>query len=118
MSTIGNRNASIHGWFENIQSLAASGLSAMKRVHSARRSRTATRHLLTHDDRMLDDMGVSRNDVVQALAVSWDTDPATALAEIRRRRLQADRQGLCNPASADREVVWLADAALCMQLGT
>ncbi|MFY0613455.1 MAG: DUF1127 domain-containing protein [Hyphomicrobiaceae bacterium] len=53
-----------------------------------------TAKLLTHDDRLLSDIGVSRSDVEQALNVAWDEDPAVALGEIRRRRLQADRQGL------------------------
>ena len=69
-------------------------LRRLQKIRAARRSRAVTRQLLTQDDRLLDDIGVSRNDVIQALHVAWDADPAVALAETRRRRLQADRQGL------------------------
>ncbi|MFT5508830.1 MAG: hypothetical protein ACI89J_001907 [Hyphomicrobiaceae bacterium] len=94
MSTIRSRNSAIYGLFDNLLRGAAFGLAVLKRIHEARRSRAITQLLLTHDDRMLNDIGVSRSDVEQALSVRWDVDPATMLAEIRRRRMQAERQGL------------------------
>lgn len=95
MSTIRSRNSAIYGLFDNLLRGAAFGLAVLKRIHEARRSRAITHLLLTHDDRMLNDIGVSRSDVEQALSVGgWDVDPATVLAEIRRRRMQAERQGL------------------------
>ena len=94
MSTIRSRNSAIYGLFDNLLRGAAFGLAVLKRTHEARRSRAITQLLLTHDDRMLNDIGVSRSDVEQALSVRWDVDPATMLAEIRRRRMQAERQGL------------------------
>lgn len=72
--------------------------TAVKRIYLARQARAATQHLLTHDDRILSDIGVSRNDVEQALSVDWDKDPTEALAEMRRRRMQAGRQGLVGRA--------------------
>ena len=94
MNTIRRQNTTFHRLFDGIHSSAAARLAKLRRIRVARQSRTATRQLLTHDDRLLNDIGVSRSDVDQALAVAWDADPAVALAEIRRRRLQADQQGL------------------------
>lgn len=94
MNTIRRQNIAFHWLFDGLHSRAAAGLATLRRIRVARQSRAVTRQLLTHDDRLLNDIGVSRSDVNQALAISWDADPAVALAEIRRRRLQADRQGL------------------------
>ena len=94
MNTIGRHNAPYYGLFERFQAGLAAGLSGLLRLRDARRSRAVTERLLTLDDRMLNDIGVSRGDVERALAVDWDQNPALALAEIRRRRLQADRQAL------------------------
>ncbi len=74
-------------------SIFAHAAARLKRIQSARQSRAATRLLLTHDNRLLRDIGVSRADVEQALSVGWDQDPTAALAELRRRRMRADRQG-------------------------
>ena len=94
MHTLQTQNTLFYRFFCDPRASAANLLATLKRIRMARRSRAVTRQLLTHDDRLLTDIGVSRNDVIQALHVAWDADPAVALAEIRRRRLQADRQGL------------------------
>lgn len=94
MNTIRTQNTPFHRLFDRFHGGAAAGLATFRRIRAARQARAVTQQLLTHDDRLLNDIGVSRSDVEQALAVAWDADPAVALAEVRRRRLQADRQGL------------------------
>ena len=94
MQSVQTHNTIFHRVFFDIQTNAAGIWRTLQRIRTARRSRAVTRQLLTQDDRLLTDIGVSRNDVIQALHVAWDADPAVALAEIRRRRLQADRQSL------------------------
>jgi hypothetical protein len=42
---------------------------------------------------MLTDIGIARSNIEPALSVKWNEDPAVALSEIRRRRLQAYQQG-------------------------
>lgn len=94
MTTIRWNNSIIHGLVDGFQSRVEGAVAMTRRILAARRSRAVTQRLLTHDDRMLTDIGITRNDVEQALAIAWDGDPAVALAEIRRRRMQADRQRL------------------------
>ncbi len=94
MNTIRRQNITFHRLLDGLHGRTAAGLATFRRIRVARQSRAVTRQLLTHDDRLLNDIGVSRSDVDQALAVAWDADPAVALAGIRRRRLQVDRQGL------------------------
>ena len=94
MNTIRRHKAPYDGFFERLQAGLTSGVATVVRLRDARRSRAVTERLLTMDDRMLNDIGVSRGDVEQALTVAWDQSPAVALAEISRRRVQADRQGL------------------------
>jgi MFS family permease len=65
--------------------------------------------LLTHDDRMLTDIGIARSNIEPALSVKWNEDPAVALSEIRRRRLQAYQQGFVRQRLHETEV------ALCRQ---
>lgn len=94
MITLQSQNVRFYWVLEQIYRYASYSLATLGKIRSARRSRAVTRQLLTQDDRMLDDIGVSRSDVEKALASDWDTDPAATLAEIRRRRMQADRQGI------------------------
>ena len=94
MNTIRTQSNTFHRLFDGLHGRAAAALATLRRIRTARHARAVTQQLLTFDDRMLYDIGVSRSDVEQALAVAWDADPAVALAEVRRRRLQADRQGM------------------------
>lgn len=94
MNTIRNQIAPNSALFERFQAGVAAKLTAIAKIRAARQARAVTERLLTHDDRMLTDIGVSRSDIEQALSVAWDKDPAVSLGEIRRRRMQADRQGL------------------------
>lgn len=102
MSTIRSRNSAIYGLFDNLLRGAAFGLAVLKRIHEARRSRAITQLLLTHDDRMLNDIGVSRSDVEQALSVRWDVDPATMLRKSAvaacRQKDKASFNGACTRA--------------------
>lgn len=70
------------------------GLAKLRQVREARQSRAAIERLLNHQDWQLRDIGVSRRDIEMALSVSWDENPSVALAEMRRRRMRADRQAL------------------------
>ena len=56
-------------------------------------ARSAVASLLDQDDRMLRDIGVTREDVTKALAVVGE-DPAHYLARMRKQRIDADRIGL------------------------
>lgn len=94
MTTIRWNNSIFHGLLDGIQSRIEGAVATARRILAARRSRAVTQRLLTYDDRMLTDIGITRSDVERALAVAWDGDPAVALAEIRRRHVQADRQRL------------------------
>lgn len=94
MSVIEGRNVMFYRLFEPVSKYVAACQERASLLRQARCGRAATRQLLTYDDRILDDIGVSRSDVREALASSWDTDPALKLAEIRRWRLQAARQCL------------------------
>ena len=94
MTTIRWNNAIFHGLLDGFQSRIEGAIATARRILAARRSRAVTQRLLTHDDRMLADIGVTRSDVEQALAIAWDGDPAVALAEIRRRHIEADRRRL------------------------
>ena len=87
-------NAPYYGLFSRLQANVAAVLTAIAKIRAARQGRVVTAKLLTHDDRLLYDIGVSRGDVELALNVAWDSDPAVTLGEIRQRRMQADRQGL------------------------
>ena len=49
-------------------------------------SRAAIEGLLAHDDRMLDDMGLTRQDIINALSCSGHDDPSQHLARTRRAR--------------------------------
>lgn len=61
---------------------------------SAMRERAQTRAaiegLLAYDDRMLDDMGLTRQDVYNALSSSGTENPSERLARIKRARRLAD----------------------------
>ena len=66
-------------------------------VMEARRraeARAAVANLLDQDDRMLRDIGVTREDVIEALKMSGGEDPASYLARIRKQRIDATRIGL------------------------
>jgi len=67
----------------------ASLKGALSQIYRARQSRLVIERLLTYDDRMLDDMGVSRSDIELALTVPMNQDPAAELAAIRSERRQA-----------------------------
>jgi Domain of unknown function (DUF1127) len=88
-----NRISPIFGAFEPLINGASGAIDAFVQICGARRGRSLTKQLLTHDDRILTDIGISRSDIERALSVKWDEDPSLALAEIRRRRLQAYQQG-------------------------
>ena len=49
-------------------------------------SRAAIESLLAHDDRMLDDMGLTRQDIIDALSSPTQDDPSEHLARSRRAR--------------------------------
>jgi len=68
--------------------------SALARGYQARQSRLTIERLLTYDDRMLDDMGVTRSDIELALTVPINQDPAVELAAIRTERRQASRRSV------------------------
>ncbi len=57
-------------------------------------ARAAVASLLDQDDRMLRDIGVTREDVVQALKANGTEDPANYLARRRKQRIDAERIGL------------------------
>ena len=65
-------------------------------MESRRRAeaRAAVANLLDQDDRMLRDIGVTREDVIEALKMSGGEDPASYLARIRKQRIDATRIGL------------------------
>ena len=54
-------------------------------------ARDAVARLLEHDDRMLEDIGLTRHDVVAALESSHREDASLALARIRSQRKAARR---------------------------
>ncbi len=54
-------------------------------------ARDAVARLLEHDDRMLEDIGLTRHDVVAALGSSHREDASMALARIRLQRRAARR---------------------------
>lgn len=94
MTTMKWNNAIFHALLDGFQGRIEGAVATTRQILTARRSRAVTQRLLTYDDRMLTDIGITRSDVERALAVAWDKDPAVALAEIRRRHVQADRQRL------------------------
>jgi len=57
-------------------------------------ARAAVIGLLNQDDRMLRDIGVTREDVARALKMNGGENPAKYLARIRKQRIDADRIGL------------------------
>ena len=61
-------------------------LGAAGRVHSALRGRRLVRGMLTLDDRMLADIGLSRMDIEGALTSRWQDDPSEVLARKRFHR--------------------------------
>ncbi len=62
-----------------------------RQVRSVRNGRLAAERLLHLDDRMLDDIGLTRCDVEEALSRP-DQDPTVTLGQMRQRRITAERQ--------------------------
>ena len=57
-------------------------------------ARAAVASLLNQDDRMLRDIGVTREDLIEALKMNGGEDPASYLARTRKQRIDAARIGL------------------------
>ena len=79
----GQREASFLGWF----------LTAYQSMRKRSQAREAVERLLHHDDRILDDIGVTRADVLDALAAGTKVDATEALAARRRERQMARQAG-------------------------
>lgn len=62
--------------------------------------RREVNRLLSHDDRMLRDIGITRSDVISVLALPLCRDPTAHLAALQRRRVQRLRPRI-NPRPAD-----------------
>lgn len=62
-----------------LRDAALTGLRKLNDFSEARRNRRAIHRLADHDERMLKDIGLSRSEVVGALAVSFDEDPSALL---------------------------------------
>lgn len=60
---------------------------------SALHSRLLVKKMLTMEDHMLDDMGINRRDVVEALKSPWRQNPSQLLARSRRCRIDANKWG-------------------------
>ena len=58
----------------------------VRSMHERAQSRAAIEGLLAHDDRMLDDMGLTRQDIINALSCPAQDDPSQHLARTRRAR--------------------------------
>lgn len=71
------------------QALLSADLPGLRRAAyflEARRNRRAITRLAACDDRMLKDIGLSRSQVMGALAVRYDEDPSLLLQQWRWRR--------------------------------
>jgi len=60
------------------------------RFFRALRARRALRNMLSYDDRMLDDIGVTRDEIDRALGLPLDVNAAQALASEASRRREAE----------------------------
>lgn len=67
------------------------GFTLLKRIAETWMNRRAVVHLARHDDRMLEDIGLTRGDVDWALSHSLMDDPSLALAKRIERRRNAAR---------------------------
>lgn len=92
MTTIHENRSLISKISANASTIAAAIAAAARRFHDNRRSRLAVERLLTYDDRMLDDMGITRIDIEQALAGPITENPAITLSRVRAERQRARRQ--------------------------
>jgi uncharacterized protein YjiS (DUF1127 family) len=77
----------------------AAGIGAMASAIGRRRSRRAFDPMLSFDDHLLRDIGLTRNDVIDVLTSPADDDPVDFLAARRKHNAVAD----C-PADADRRL--------------
>ena len=59
-------------------------------MYQRAQTRAALEGLLAQDDRMLDDMGLTRQDIYDVLSYSGKEDPTERLARIKRARRLAD----------------------------
>ncbi|GGE91118.1 DUF1127 domain-containing protein [Stappia taiwanensis] len=76
------------GWLMAGLNKAAAYVAA---VWQRRRHRREIAALLSHDDYMLKDIGLSRTDVLAAVLIHDEVDPGTRLAMARNERHQAER---------------------------
>ncbi len=67
--------------------------NAVQLMRQRARSRQAAEQLLYRDDRILDDIGLTRGDVLAALETASTVDAAEFLANRRQQRLSARRAG-------------------------
>ena len=67
--------------------------SWVQRLRRCYKGRIAAQHLATLEAWQLDDLGIDRRDVEDALALRWHQDPTELLEERRRKRQQGDRGG-------------------------
>ena len=74
---------------------ASSGLSRLSRMYRHWRSRRRLARLWALDDRMLDDIGLTREDVYWAMSLPLTVNPAAALewAAFRRRLEEVRKRG-------------------------
>jgi uncharacterized protein YjiS (DUF1127 family) len=62
-----------------LREAALTRMSKVERFLNARRNRRAVRRLADWDDRLLKDIGLSRSEVLGAVAAGYDEDPSTLL---------------------------------------
>ncbi len=76
------------GWLmASLDKVATSVAAAWQR----RRHRREIAALLSHDDYMLKDIGLSRTDVLAAVLIHEEIDPGTRLTMVRRQRHRSER---------------------------
>ena len=63
----------------------------LARLRTAIRNRRSVKQLVTWDDRMLNDIGLTRGDVVSAMSGSIGDDPGYRLSALARERRHAER---------------------------
>lgn len=94
MTTTHDNSPLISKIFADASTIATNIAAKARRFHSNRQSRLSIERLLTYDDRMLDDMGITRSDIERALAGPITENPAMELARLRADRQNAKRQCL------------------------
>ena len=80
------------GTGENLRTLIETGGAHLARLWTALKNRRAAARLLSWDNRMLGDIGLTRGDVESAFSSGLADDPSFVLTEFRRERRAARRR--------------------------